>query len=190
MSVWRASDTSDRESQPAARSIHSMSHQRSASALRLSSVLSDEHLHRLGSRPRVPPWPLHAGGRSFLQESRVRFASASQRVPPCPRGAESLSHRRGRGYIAPIRTPAPREGQPSLLEQPPSGGLPPALRLHGSCMSTYPAQGGAATTCTGVANPRCRSCQWRPQPLSLPFMGGWYFVLGSPEGVEIVLQGA
>ena len=84
--------------------------------------------------------PRVRGDARRLQESRVRCVAASRYTSPCPRGTGSLSRRRDRGYHAPIRTPASLgRGQPKLLEQPPSGGLPPALRLRGSLASTYPA---------------------------------------------------
>ena len=192
MSVWRASDTSDRERQPAARSIHSMSHWRSASAPSLSASASDGTLHRRGFRPRVPPWPLHAGGRSFLQESRVRFAYASQRVPPCPRGAESLSQRRDRGVChRPFESHLSGGTSRDSWNNRPQAACHATLGLQSSPASTYPAaRRGSNGAQRGWRIPDVELANGGLSRCLTPHGGGGYDRSGSAKGVENGFQAA
>ena len=127
--------------------------------------------------------PRVRGDARRLQESRVRCVAASRYTSPCPRGTGSLSRRRDRGYHAPIRTPASLgRGQPKLLGTPPAGGLPSALRLHGSRMSTYPAARRGSNGMHGGGEPLSQSCQGRHQPHVSPNSGRWKRPLRVSQG--------
>lgn len=116
--------------------------------------------------------PCMQGNAPFFRS--LEFSTNLRHSWHCPGlTAQSRSPLEGdRGYHAPIRTPASLgRGQPKLLEQPPAGGLPSALRLHGSRMSTYPASRRGSNGMHGGGEPQRRSCQRRHQPRVVPVSG-------------------
>ena len=117
---------------------------------------------------------------SGVSSSAIACVTATTALPSRYRVA--LPQERPGRISPPIRVPLLRGDQPKLLGTPPAGGLPPALRLRGSRMSTYPAARRGSNGMHGGGEPLSRSCQGRPQPHVVPVKGRWKLPLRVSQG--------